>query len=455
MPGLTTALLIATQSLLTQQNALQVATNNIANANTPGYSREVLDLTENPPVPQASLWFGTGVSATKVESIRDRMLELRIYDETQRQGNAQAQSTALQQLEALFSDPTQGIGADLTAFFNSLNQLSTDPTNIPLRQSVLTAANNLANDFHSTVAQANTIQHNLDLNVTQSVNQINQLTAQIAALNGQIAPLQQLGQEAGTLEDQRNELIRQLSQLTDVAVVPSDQGETLATGNGTALVVGTQSFALSLAPDASGAQHVFAQGTDITSTLTGGQIGGLLAVRDQSIPAVLSDLDGLAGGLAANFNAAHITGFDLAGNEGQAFFAPAAPGAGAAAAFKVLITDPSAIAASSDGSPGSNGNLVQLLAVRDQKLASGETPINDYSNLVFNVGNLSAQAQANATATQTSLQQLENQRSAISGVSIDEETANLIRYQHAFQAAARVISTVDQLTQVLLNIGAG
>ena len=455
MPGLTTALLIATQSLLTQQNALQVATNNIANANTPGYSREVLDLTENPPVPQASLWFGSGVSATKVESIRDRMLELRIYDETQRQGNAQAQSTALQQLEALFSDPTQGIGADLTAFFNSLNQLSTDPTSIPLRQSILTAANNLANDFHSTVAQANTIQHNLDLNVTQSVNQINQLTAQIAALNGQIVPLRQLGQDAGTLEDQHNELIRQLSQLTSLQVVQTEQGETLATSNGTPLVVGTQSFALTTAPDAGGMQHIFAQGTDITGALTGGQIGGLLAVRDQSIPAVLSDLDGLAGGLAANFNAAHITGFDLAGNQGQAFFAPAAAGAGAAAAFKVLITDPSAIAASSDGSAGSNGNLVQLLAVRDQKLASGETPIGDYSNLVFNVGNLSAQAQANATATQTSLQQLANQRAAISGVSIDEETANLIRYQHAFQAAARVISTVDQLTQVLLNIGAG
>ncbi len=452
MPGLTTALSIATQALMVQQEALQVATNNIANANTPGYSREVLDLTENPPVSQGSLWFGTGVSAGKVESIRDQMLELRIYDETQQQGNAQAQSTALQQVEGLVSDPTQGIGADLTAFFNSINQLSTDPTSIPLRQSMLTAANNLANDFHSTVAQVDTIQHNLDLNVTQSVNQINQLTTQIAALNGQIAPLQQLGQDAGTLEDQRNELIRQLSQLTSVQVIQSDQGETLATGNGTPLVVGTQSFALTTAPDASGMQHIFAQGTDITTTLNGGQLGGLLTVRDQSIPSLLSDLDGLAGGLASNFNTAHKAGFDLAGNTGQDFFAPAAPGAGAAAAFQVLITDPSAIAASSDGSPGSNGNLANLLAVRDQKLPSGTSPIDDYSNLVFNAGNWSAQAQAQATATQTSLQQLNTQRDSVSGVSIDEETTNLIRYQNAYQAAARVISTIDTLTQDLFNI---
>jgi len=452
MPGLTTALSIATQSLMVQQEALQVATNNIANANTPGYSREVLDLQENPPVQQSSLWFGTGVSANKVESIRDQMLELRIYDETQQQGNAQAQSTALQQVEGLFSNPTQGIGADLTAFFNSINQLSTDPTSIPVRQSILTAANNLANDFHSTVTQVDAIQHNQDLSVTQSVSQINQLTTQIAALNGQIAPLQQLGQEAGGLEDQRNELIGQLSQLTNVQVTQSDQGETLSTGNGTPLVVGTQSFALTTATGAGGMQHIFAQGTDITGTLTGGQLGGVLAVRDQSIPDVLSDLDGLAGGLAANFNAAQKKGFDLGGNQGQDFFAPAAPGAGAAAAFQVLATDPNAIAASSDGSPGSNGNLANLLAVANQKLPSGATPIDDYSNLVFNVGNWSSQAQAQATATQASLQQLNNQRASVSGVSIDEETTNLLRYQNAYQAAARVISTIDTLTQDLFNI---
>jgi len=451
MAGLSTALSIATQSLMVQQDALQVATNNIANANTAGYSRQVLDMQENAPVQQGSLWFGTGVSAEQVESIRDQMLQLSINDETQQQGNAQAQSTALQQVEGLFSNPTQGIGSDLTAFFNSINQLSTDPTSIPLRQAILTAANNLANDFHSTVTQLDTIQQNLDLNVTQSVSQINQLTTQIAALNGQIAPLQQLGQDPGALEDQRDELVQQLSQLTNVQVIQSDQGETLATGNGTPLVVGTQSFALTTAPDASGLQHIFSQGTDITSTLTGGQLGGVLAVRDQSIPSVLSDLDGLASGLATNFNTAQHAGFDLNGNKGQDLFAPVS-GTGAAANFQVSANDPKAIAASSDGSAGSDGNLTNLLAVQNQALASGQTPIDDYSNLVFNVGNLSAQAQANVTATQTSLQQLNNQLDSVSGVSIDEETTNLIRYQNAYQAAARVISTIDTLTTDLFNI---
>jgi len=451
MSGLTSALSIATQSLMVQQDALQVATNNIANANTAGYSREVLDFQENPAVQQGSLWFGTGVSADQVNSIRDEMLQLRIYDETQQQSNAQAQSTNLQQLEALFSDPTQGIGSDLTAFFNSINQLSTDPTSIPLRQGILTAANNLASDFHNTVTQITGIQHNLDLSVSQSVNQINQLTSQIASLNGQIAPLEQLGQNVGQLEDQRDELTRQLSQLTGLQVIQSDQGESLATASGTPLVVGTQSFALTTAPGSDGMQHIFAQGTDITSSLTGGQLGGLLTVRDQTIPNMLSDLDGLASGLATNFNTAHQMGYDLNGNQGQNFFASVS-GTGAAANFQVAITDPNAIAASSDKSPGSDGNLTNLLAVQNQALASGESPSDDYSNLVFNVGNWSSQAQAQATATQTSLQQLNNQRDSVSGVSIDEETADLIRFQNAYQAAARVISTVNDLTQDLFNI---
>ena len=451
MPGLNTALSIATQSLMAQQDALQVATNNIANANTPGYSREVLDFQENAPIQQNTAWYGTGVSANNVESIRDEMLQLSVNDATQQQGSAQAQSTALQEVEALFSNPSQGIGADLNAFFNSINQLSTDPTSVPTRQSVLSAANNLATDFHTTVAQLDSIQQNLDVQVTQSVSQINQLTSQIAALNGQLAPLQKLGQDPGELEDQRDQLVQQLSQLTGLQVTQSDTGETLSTSNGSPLVVGTQSFALTTALGSDGTQHVFSEGTDITSALTGGQLGGTLAVRDQSIPSVLSDLDGIASGLATNFNSAQKMGYDLSGNQGQNFFAPVT-GAGAAANFQVATTDPTAIAASSDQTAGSDGNLTNLLAVQNQALASGESPINDYSNLIFNIGNWSSQAQTQASATQTNLQQLNSQLDSVSGVSIDEETANLVRFQNAYQAAANVISTIETLTQYLFNV---
>jgi flagellar hook-associated protein 1 FlgK len=444
-------MLIAVHALMVQQSAISTTSNNIANVNTPGYSRQVPVLSEATPENEAGITYGTGVNLDQISSIRDRLLELRINDETQRQGDAQAQLGSLAQVQSLFSDTEHGLGTDLTAFFNSLNQLSTDPTSIPQRQAVLTAAGNIASDFHNTVTQLTNIQSNLNLSVTQAVNQVNTLTPQIAALNTQIAALQKLGQDAGSIEDQRTVLIKQLSTLTDVAVIQSDEGYTLTTSNGSPLVVAGHSYTLQASADSTGMQHVYSQGDDITSTMQGGQISGFIAVRDQVIPQVVSSLNDLAGGLATNFNAAHQGGFDLAGNAGQNFFGTAT-GAGAAANFSVQITDPTLIAASSDGSAGSSGNLNQLQAVQTQALPSGTKPLDLYSQIVFNVGNATAQQQAKSDASDVSLQQLNDQRGAVSGVSLDEETTNLIRYQHAYAASARVISVVDQLTQVLLNM---
>jgi flagellar hook-associated protein 1 FlgK len=198
---------------------------------------------------------------------------------------------------------------------------------------------------------------------------------------------------------------------------------------------------------------VSAQGQDITASLVSGKIGGTLAVRDQTIPNILSQVDTLAYQFSNSFNTAHQAGFDLSGNAGGNFFTAPSGVSGAAASFAVAITDPAAIAASSDGSAGSNGNLTQLIALQNNALPSGQTPTGAYSTIVFNVGTLAANAQAESDASNTSLQQLTDQRSAQSGVSINEESVNLIRYQQAFEAAAKVISTIDQLNQVVLNMG--
>jgi flagellar hook-associated protein 1 len=453
MSSLTGSMLMAVHSLLAQQGALDTTTNNIANANTPGYSREVANFNEATPVIEGSLVYGQGVNLQSISSVRDRLLEISLDQATQQQSEGEAQLNALQQVQNLFTSTSSGIGTDLTAFFNSLNQLSTDPTSIPDRQSVLTAANNLASDFHSTASQLAGVQNNLNLSVTQSVNQINQLTSQIAQLNTQVASLQRLGEDPGAIEDQRNEPERQLSQVAGISITQTADGDTITTGNGTALVVAGKSFNLQASPDSSGNQQVLdANGQNISADIQGGQLGGVLQVRDQFLPTVFSALDDLAGGLAANFNTAHEAGFDLSGNPGQQFF-NGTPGAGAAANFSVAITDPSLIAASSDGSPGSDGNLAALQAVQNQALPSGQKPLDSYANLTFAVGNATSQAQANTQAAQLSLSQLTDQRQSISGVSIDEETTNLIRYQHAFAAAARVITTIDELTQTVLAMG--
>jgi flagellar hook-associated protein 1 FlgK len=196
-----------------------------------------------------------------------------------------------------------------------------------------------------------------------------------------------------------------------------------------------------------------AQGQDITSSISGGSLGGSIQVRDQDIPGILTQLDNLASQFAGSINAAQKAGYDLNGNAGQPLFSVTA-GPGAASTLNVAITDPSQIAASSDGTAGSSGNIANLLAVQTTALPSGASPLDTYSSLVAQSGNLAAQATAEVSATTTTLNQLNNQLGAISGVSIDEETTNLMNYQRAYQAAARVISTVDDLTQSVLQMGA-
>jgi len=456
MSSLLATMYVATGAMATDQGALEVTSNNVANVNTPGYSREIPTLEESPPVVLGNLTYGTGVQLANVQSVRDPILQLRIQQETGDQGQLNSYVTAMNQAQTLFTTGTNDIGTEMSNLFSSISQLSTDPSNLSLRQAVLTAASNLATSFNNTASNLVAQRSNLDLNVVQSVQQVNTLTQQIATLNGQITALQNVGQDPSAFIDQRDNLINQLSGLIDVSEIKSDSGITLTTSSGTALVTGTQSYALSTQPDASGVQHIFSQqGTDITSQINSGALGGLIQARDQTIPGLLNGLNTLASGLANAFNAANTAGFDLNGNKGGNLFTPPPAGVtGAAANMSVAITDPSLIAASSDGSAGSNGNVANFSAIQNQTTISGETPTDYYGNLVFTVGNDVSNGTAELQSSQLVLQQLQDQRGSISGVSLDEEAANMTQYQQAYDAAAQVVVAVNQMLETVVNMGA-
>jgi flagellar hook-associated protein 1 FlgK len=454
MSSLFGTLSIASGALAAEQGAMDATTNNVANANTPGYSRLRPDLIESNPVVVGSVTYGQGVTLQKLESLRDPILQLRIQEETQQQGQLNTFVSALQQAQVQFTTSSSDIGSQISNFFSSLNQLSTDPTNLSLRQGVLTAAGNLATVFNHTSDNLTQQQSSIDLNVSQAVQQVNTLTGQIAAVNTQISQLQGVGQDASAFIDQRDVLIGQLSGLIDVSSIKSDNGLTLTTSNGTALVVGGQSFALSTQTNASGFQDVYAQGVDITSKLTSGQLAGSIQVRDQTIPGLISSLDTLAAGLANGLNTANKTGFDLNGNPGgNIFVPPAVSGQGAAANLAVQITDPALIAASSDGTAGSNGNVAVLSAVQNQSVAGGQTPIEYYSNIVFGIGNAVSTSSAELSSSQLILNQLNDQRGSISGVSLDEEAGNMVQYQRAYDAAANVVTTINDMLYTVINMG--
>jgi flagellar hook-associated protein 1 FlgK len=443
---------IAASALLAEQGAIEASTNNVANANTPGYSRQRPVLESAMAVGGHPLSFGTGVTLARLEGIRDPLLELQVNAETQQNGKWTAAQTALQQVEVQFP-VTGGLGDRLSAFFTSLSRLQTDPASMPMRQAVLIAAGNLADSFRQTAGNLTRQRAQLDLGVSQTVEQINTYSRQIAELNREINTSAGPVGDANGLVDQRNLLINQLSELIDVAQVSSDQGVTLTTANGSPLVTAGEAFALNI-ESIGGMQHVMSLGTDITAAMSGGKLAGMLEARDQNIPGILAQLDTLAAGFTNAVNAAHVGGFDLNGAPGGLLFsAPPAAGAGAAAAMSCVISDPSLLAASSDGSPGSNGNLTALAGVADQGVASGQTAEDFYANLVAGVGRDLANATAEQDASSLNLTQLNDQKAGVSGVSLDEEAANLTRYQQAYQAAARVFSIVNTLLDTAVQLG--
>ncbi|HXI74804.1 MAG TPA: flagellar hook-associated protein FlgK [Pyrinomonadaceae bacterium] len=455
MGGLSGSLNIVLGSLLADQGAIETTSNNIANVNTPGYSRQRADLEETPPIQIGGLNFGTGVELKQIVSLRDSILDLRVNQETQQQGKLEGFLGPAQQIQSFFNETTgTGLQANLTAFFNSLSQLSTSPSDLNVRQSVLTAAQNLSTSFNQAATNLSTLQTSVNLNVTQSVSQINTLTAQIATANAQVSAAQSANRNPGPFVDQRQQLLNQLSNLVDISEINAGNGNlTITTSNGAPLVVGGQSFQLSTQTNAStGLQDIISQGTNITSQITGGQLAGQLQIRDQEIPAIQNSLDTLAFNLSSAVNTQHKLGFDLNGNAGGNLFTPLASATGAASQISVAITNPSLVAASADGTPGDNANANALLSLQNQAIASGQSPLNFYGNLVFKIGNDLSSAQASQSAGSQVLSQLQNLQGGVSNVDLNEESANLIRFQNAYQASARVVSVINSLLDTTINM---
>jgi flagellar hook-associated protein 1 len=312
----------------------------------------------------------------------------------------------------------------------------------------------LAAGFNQAASALDTQQQAADQGVVQSVSQINTLTAQIASLNGQITAATGQGQTPNSLLDQRALLVNQLSGIVDVSSITADKtGLTLTTKGGALLVTGTQSFNLSTQANAAGFQDVYAQGKDITASIQSGNLAGYLQLRDQEIPSIATKLDTLASGIATAVNTQSTAGFDLNGAAGVNFFVPPAAGPGAALNLAVAITNPAQVAASADGTDGNNANATALANLQNQAVVGGQTPIDYYSSLVFQVGNDTADATAAQTGQQLVTQQLQDQQGAISGVSLDQEGANLVLYQNAYSAAARVAGIISTLFQTAINMG--
>lgn len=465
MASINSALSLISQALDNDQAALNVVANNVANASTTGYTEETPTWQQNSTVTISGVAYGQGATMTGPQSQRDTILNQRLNLQQQDYSASTARLSALTSLQDVFSSATStssdagNIGTDLTSFFSSFSSLEASPTSQSLRDAVLSSAKLLASDVSSAAASLESQKSALDQEATGVVTQVNALTKAIASLNQQIAQNDPSGTDAGSLEDQRQQDIADLSKLIGVdQVTTANNGLELTTTSGALLVSNFSSYSLTTGTSG-GVSHIYgSDGTDITSALAsgGGSLGGYLTARDTDVTGALSSLDQLAYSVSTQVNALNNSGQDLAGdtsNAGNIFTEPTTV-TGSALAMSVTMTDPDHIAAaSSTAGTGDGSNATAMYELGSQTIVSGETPTNYYSSFVSTLGATVSTVQTENTAQEASVTQLQTQVDSLSSVNLNDEASALTTMERSYQAASQMFSILNNIMSSALNLG--
>lgn len=467
MGTISSAFSLISQGLDADQSALGVVANNVANANTPGYTEETPDWQENQPLNINGVSSGDGVTETGATSARDSVLEERLDQQQQLSSASSARLTALNTLQALFmpdsgsSSSTAGdIGSDLTGFFSSLSSLEANPADNSLRQNVLSTATTLAGDISSDAGSLNSQRSALDQEAAGVTSQVNSLTGAIAQLNRQIMTTSP-DADAGTLEDQRQQDMSQLSQLIGINKVTTENNSLeITTTSGQLLLSGGTSEEMT-AGTVNGVTNFYLGGVDITSQLAsgGGQLGGYLTARDQDIPNAISALDQLAYSVSTQVNAQNNIGTDLDGVSGTKaaplnIFNEPITVSGSAASMSVVMTDPNQIAAAGlNEGTGDSSNAAAMASLAKQPIVNGQTPTNYYSNFVSTLGATVSGVQTENTAQNASVTQLQTQNDALSSVNLDRRSIVNDHPGAELPAASQVFTMLNTIMAAALNLG--
>lgn len=434
---------------------VQVASDNIANVNTPGYARRKVELQANQLQPNGP----GGVRAKDANRVVDQFLEARLTAARAETGGAEAQVESLQILDFAFSDEAGNLGEALGAFQQSLGDVAANPNSQATREVALGRATQLATSFQQTASLLSEQRAQLNGRITSEVGEVNTQLETIAQLNQAIAEAENTGQEASHLRAQRDQALTVVSGKVPVKVIDGPQGSIQVMLNGGSALVsfegGAQPLIASEDPatgDVTVSQIQAGRAVDVTSQIPNGRIGGLLSARDGALSQAQAGLDQLAVDTANAFNAVHSAGFGLDGVSGRNLFT-----ATEASDFQLsadVAGQPEALAAAQDAGllPGDNRNAQALQDVFVGNVANGGTATLDqaFQQLVTEGATAVQMAMAERDQAQAVETQATNMREAVSGVSIDEETVSLISFQRAFEASARLVSVADEMYESIL-----
>ena len=467
--GLSAAMEIGRNGLNVYRVATEVTSENIANVNTPGYSRQRVLLESAPSTTSNGFPLGTGVAISSVERYYDGLLQQQLVNAQSTQGFDTTKSSAMQQIEPVFNEvTTDGLGAAISNYFSSWQDLTLNPAGSAERQAVLSRTQILTDTFHSVSKNLNDVISNQNNSLKPLTDSINATLTGIAQLNGQIKPTQLLGGNANEIRDQRDQLIRDLSAQIGITYTENSDGTTDVqfADSGAALVTGSTAGSFSLATT-----NAIPGFYDVNVTPAGsaaaalvspttGQLGATLKLRDVIIPDYLKQVDSLASGIVSQVNTLHniatnpLKSYDLNGNSGGNFFDPTKISA-ATISIDAGITGTNKIAASGSATAiGDNSNAVALAQLQNKKTMSANTATFNsyYDGLVSQVG-LDTMSAKNTEAQDIAFtKQLTTLRDSNSGVSLDEELTNLIKYQRSYEASAKLITTATAMMDTVLGL---
>jgi flagellar hook-associated protein 1 FlgK len=468
------------RALFAQQTALNTVGHNIANANTPGYSRQTVNMTASQPMYYPSMssgglvgQIGTGVDVQSITRMREAFLDAQYRNQNQMLGEWEVKSDTVKKLEAIFNEPSDtGLTATLNQFFNAWQTLSTDPNNPSARSVVLQRGKQLADLLNETAQELNDLNNDLQTNIQTQVTQVNSYIDQIQKLNVQIKSAETFGANANDLRDQRDYLVDQLSKIADIKVTENNQSYTLQVGDKTVLVDDGSTTWKHVVYDSGTfytVNHTITnpQSTDYDTpslNIQSGELKGLVDSQNFYVDAYINQLNDFTNTLVTQINTQHENGYTLSFSQSTNVDFFTANSNNAAASIKVAITDTSLIAAASKNSiytndsgtlSGDGNNALSIGNMYNQSVTFPNSSVGTFEDFLRSmVGQLGVQGQEadQMEKNQNSLvNQMDTMRQSVSGVSLDEEMANMIKYQQAYGAAARLVTTIDSLLNTIVT----
>ncbi|SHI38578.1 flagellar hook-associated protein FlgK [Lutispora thermophila] len=466
---------IAVSGIFAQQRSLDTTGHNISNVNTPGYSRQIAIHSSSSPVQVGytsagtKMSKGTGVDIILITQYRDEFLDAKVRKNNKELGYWEALLTGVEDLEGIFNDYTdEGIQTAMNNFWDAWEQLSKPTGRLTSRALVKESAIALVESIKNTDQLLKDYRADKDKEIMENVDRINEITKRIGELNDLIIKVEANGAVASDFRDERNLLLDELSQLVDLQVVDGKSVTVMIEGR--AVVDGKHVEQLKAVPDPSknGLIKLVWERDNQAVEISGGRIKALFYTRDELVDSFRSRLDEMIKGLAAEVNSIHITGYGVSDDIQRKFFINSGDPTSdyidmSNIAFNPELNDYDNIAAALNPPPYNyedNVIALKILEIRDKKVF-GDTKYDIsqakydfdeyYRNIILDLGKVGLEASINVEAHNSVNTELENKRGGIMGVSLDEEMTNLIRFEHSYNASARMVNVMDEMIDIVVN----